>query len=35
MVTHFPTPVAAVNLDGTLPAVAQENGIAVIDLPVP
>ncbi|MHA6761645.1 WD40 repeat domain-containing protein [Streptacidiphilus sp. PAMC 29251] len=34
-VTHVPTPVAAVSADGTRLAVAQENGIAVIELPVP
>ncbi|MEV0480594.1 hypothetical protein AB0I69_08230 [Streptomyces sp. NPDC050508] len=32
-VTHIPTPVAALHLDGTRLAVAQPEGIAIIDLP--
>ncbi|MFJ5921618.1 hypothetical protein ACIQF6_03305 [Kitasatospora sp. NPDC092948] len=32
-VEHVPTPIAAVGADGTRPAVAQEAGIAVVELP--
>ncbi len=34
-VTHIPTPIAAISPDGTRLAVAQEDGIALIELPNP